>query len=58
MQKLCDRCIRALRSRGEAILIGYIHVDNINDSCSWCEKSDTDLYEVMISPFGRDFGGI
>jgi hypothetical protein len=57
MQTLCNRCIRALRSRGETVLIGYEVADSVTDSCSWCEKSDTELFEVMLNPFGRDCGG-
>ena len=51
MQKLCDRCIRALRSRGEMVLIGYALDVGDTDTCSWCERNETELFEVMINPF-------
>jgi len=55
MLKLCDRCINALRSRGEMVIVGYILDDSSAENCSWCEKSDTDLYMAMLNPFGRDY---
>jgi tRNA1(Val) A37 N6-methylase TrmN6 len=56
MQTLCNRCIRALKSRGEAVLIGY-EVADYYETCSWCEKTDTELYEVMLNPFGNVYSG-
>jgi hypothetical protein len=55
MLKLCDRCIHALQSRGETVLVGYAIDDSIGENCSWCEKSDTDLYMAMLEPFGCDY---
>jgi hypothetical protein len=48
MQTLCNRCIRALRSRGETVLVGYEVADSTADTCSWCEqeRDDTDLFMV------------
>jgi len=58
MQTLCNRCIRALRSRGETVLVGYEVADSTADTCSWCEqeRDDTDLFMVMVNPFGNVYG--
>jgi len=56
MQILCDRCIRSLRSRGETVMVGYALDEISAENCLWCNKSDTELYMVMLNPFGRDCG--
>jgi hypothetical protein len=57
MQTLCNRCIRSLQSKGETVLIGYPLDEDTAEICGWCEKAETDLYVVMVNPFGSDCDG-
>jgi hypothetical protein len=40
------------------VLVGYALEEKPAENCSWCEKSDTDLYMTMLNPFGRDGSGV
>jgi hypothetical protein len=45
---MCDRCIRAIRSRGETIFVGnLVHADEIKP-CNWCEELNDELYTVKF----------
>ena len=54
---LCERCIDMLRSRGETVIVGYEIEKDTEEFCYWCEDEETELFEVMLNPFGRDCGG-
>ena len=50
---LCERCIEAIRSRGEKVFVGEIVFDTSDleygeqeRKCEWCEEVD-DLYECI-----------
>ena len=43
---LCNRCIRGVKCKGEIIVGKY--VDDIDETCEWCEMSEVDLYNVRI----------
>ena len=50
---LCDRCIEAIKSRGEPVFVGrHIWQDDVDDGeitkCEWCEEEDIDVYECMF----------
>jgi len=47
---LCDRCIRALRSRGEQPYICDFD-NNGHDACMWCETQDDELFKVVFEPY-------
>lgn len=48
--RLCDRCICAIKSRGEKLFVGdEVPFDEEDDStfiCEWCEEEAT-LYECI-----------
>lgn len=54
MKLLCDRCIRAIESRGETIQLGaqvsrddiYDEDDNAEFECEWCGEEYDELREV------------
>jgi len=43
---LCNRCIKAIRSRGETIYAGDLIHDGEILACSWCDEPDDELYSV------------
>jgi len=44
---ICNRCIRAIRSRGERIFVGDLIIyDDEPGICTWCEESEHELYPV------------
>ena len=49
---LCDRCIRALRSRGEQPYVSDFDNNGNIYSCMWCEAPDDELFKVVF-----DFDG-
>jgi len=51
---LCDRCIRALRSRGEQAYVGEFDDNGQNNTCMWCEAPDDELFKVVFDN-GGDF---
>jgi hypothetical protein len=54
MQILCNRCIRGVESRGERLFTGEM-IDNVRESCFWCEATDTDLFKVVFNPVTYDY---
>ena len=52
---LCDRCIRALKSRGEQAFVGDFDNNGNIHTCMWCEAPDDELFEVIFDAYS-DFG--
>ena len=47
--KICDRCIQAIRSKGEEIFVGEIISDRGADmECEWCNEMYEELNEVKF----------
>lgn len=51
---ICDRCISAIKSRGEKIFVGsivdpdeYLEENGEPLRCEWCGEEDVDVYETM-----------
>lgn len=46
----CDKCIRAIRSRGETIFVGDAVYDDDNEGmcCSWCKEPDEPLFQCSF----------
>lgn len=46
---LCDRCIAAIRSRGETVYKGA-EIDEYNEftACEWCDETETELFECKF----------
>jgi hypothetical protein len=52
---LCDRCIRAVRSRGEKIYVGDLLSNERFSICMWCDAPDDELFKVVFeAPFFAD----
>ena len=52
---LCDRCIRAVRSRGEKIYVSDLVNNGRFNACMWCEAPDDELFKVAFeTPFAND----
>ena len=49
---LCDRCIRALKSRGEQAYISDFDGNGNIHNCMWCEAQDDELFKVIFEPCG------
>lgn len=54
-EKLCPRCIDAIRSRGEKVFVGteidydeYRETHGEEATCDWCGEEDVELREVII----------
>lgn len=50
MTVLCDGCIRAIRSRGEAVFVGELVHDEKYSDCVWCKEPNEELYAVVFAP--------
>lgn len=48
---LCDRCIRAVKSRGEKIYVSDVDSNRSFSACMWCDAQDDELFEVEFEPF-------
>ena len=46
---MCDRCIRAIRSRGERIFVGELIYEDEARICSCCEELEHELFPVEIA---------
>ena len=48
--KICDQCIRAIKSRGEKIFVGdlILYDEEVENICYWCGEEDEELYEVRF----------
>ena len=51
---ICDRCISAIKSRGEKIFVGsivdpdeYFEENGEPLRCEWCDEEDVDIYETL-----------
>ncbi|MCL2053021.1 MAG: hypothetical protein FWG90_01070 [Oscillospiraceae bacterium] len=42
---LCDRCVKNLKNKAGKFVVGEV-VENSDNTCEWCEISDSDLYIV------------
>lgn len=51
---LCERCIMAMRSRGEKLSVGeavaieYEVFEDEPQVCDWCDEEADELYEVEV----------
>jgi len=45
---LCDRCIRAVRSRGEKIYVSDLMDNECFNTCMWCFAPDDELFKVAF----------
>jgi hypothetical protein len=45
---LCDRCIRAIQSRGEKVYVGNRVRDKEVNICVWCKEPDDELFEASF----------
>ena len=46
---ICDKCIRAIKSRGETILVGDVISDwGADMECEWCNEMYEELNEVKF----------
>jgi hypothetical protein len=48
---LCDRCIRAVKSRGEKVYVSDLENNRHFNACMWCDAPDDELFEVEFEPF-------